>query len=114
MAKIALLVGSVRRDRQGIKVARWIEEKLKNRNHVVFFIDPLELNLPLLDRMYKETENPSEKLRDLRNKIKEAEGYFLSLHTSAVGDDGIIIENNGHSQNLLHSCSMLPEDSTLL
>ena len=95
MAKIALIVGSVRRDRQGIKVARWIEEKLKNRNHVVFFIDPLELNLPLLDRMYKETENPSEKLRDLRNKIKEAEGYFLSLHTSAVGDDGIIIENNG-------------------
>ena len=55
MAKIALIVGSVRRDRQGIKVARWIEEKLKNRNHVLFFIDPLELNLPLLDRMYKET-----------------------------------------------------------
>jgi NAD(P)H-dependent FMN reductase len=76
MAKIALIVGSVRRDRQVIKVARWIEEKLKNRNHVVFFIDPLELNLPLLDRMYKETENPSEKLRDLRNKIKEAEGYL--------------------------------------
>jgi NAD(P)H-dependent FMN reductase len=51
MAKIALFVGSVRRDRQGIKVARWIEERLKNGNHIVFFIDPLELNLPLLDRM---------------------------------------------------------------
>jgi NAD(P)H-dependent FMN reductase len=76
MAKIALFVGSVRRDRQGIKVTRWIEERLKSRNHVVFFIDPLELNLPLLDRMYKETVNPSEKLRDLRNKIKEAEGYL--------------------------------------
>ena len=53
MAKIALIVGSVRRERQGIRVARWIEERLKNRNHIVFFIDPLELNLPLLDRMYK-------------------------------------------------------------
>ena len=51
MAKIALIVGSVRRDRQGTKVARWMEDKLKDRNHVVFFIDPLELNLPLLDRM---------------------------------------------------------------
>ena len=40
MAKIALIVGSVRRDRQGIKVARWMEDKLKNRNHAVFFIDP--------------------------------------------------------------------------
>ena len=76
MAKIALIVGSVRRDRQGIKVARWLEEKLKNRHHIVFFIDPLELNLPLLDRMYKEMENPSEKLKDLRKKIKDAEGYL--------------------------------------
>jgi NAD(P)H-dependent FMN reductase len=76
MPKIALFVGSVRRDRQGIKVARWIEERLKNRNHIVFFIDPLELNLPLLDRMYKEMENPSEKLRDLRNKVMDAEGYL--------------------------------------
>src|ERR671924_712488 len=76
MANIALIVGSVRRDRQGIKVARWIEEKLKNRNHVIFFIDPLELHLPLLDRMYKEMENPPSKLRDLQNKIKDAEGYL--------------------------------------
>jgi NAD(P)H-dependent FMN reductase len=76
MAKVALIVGSVRRDRQGIRVARWLEEKLKNRKHIVFFIDPLELNLPLLDRMYKEMENPSEKLKDLRIKIKDAEGYL--------------------------------------
>jgi NAD(P)H-dependent FMN reductase len=58
MPKIALIVGSVRQDRQGIKVARWMEEKLKDRNHTVFFIDPLELNLPLLDRMYKEDDKP--------------------------------------------------------
>ena len=57
MAQIALFVGSVRRDRQGIKVARWME-KLTARGHAVYFIDPLELNLPLLDRMYKEMENP--------------------------------------------------------
>ena len=89
MAKIALIVESVRRDRQGIKVARWMEEKLKNRNHIVFFIDPLELDLPLLDRMYKEMVNPSEKLRDLRDKIKDAEGDLsitpeYNYSTSAV------------------------------
>ena len=68
VVKIALIVGSVRRDRQGIKVARWMNEKLKNRNHMVFFIDPLELNLPLLDRMYKEMVDPSEEMKSLRNK----------------------------------------------
>ena len=76
MAKIALIVGSVRHDRQGIKVARWIEEKLKGRNHTVYFIDPIEINLPLLDRMYKEMTNPSERLIDLHEKIKSAEGYM--------------------------------------
>jgi NAD(P)H-dependent FMN reductase len=63
VAKIALIVGSVRRDRQGIKVARWMNEKLQTRTHTVYFIDPLELNLPLLDRMYKEMVDPSEKMR---------------------------------------------------
>ncbi len=76
MAKIALIVGSVRHDRQGIKVARWMEQNLIDRNHVVFFIDPIEINLPLLDRMYKEMTNPSEKLIDLHEKIKAAEGYM--------------------------------------
>lgn len=75
MAKVALIVGSVRRNRQGIKVARWMEKKLLGRNHTVFFIDPLELDLPLLDRMYKEMIDPPQKLRDLRTKIKDAEGY---------------------------------------
>lgn len=76
MAKIALIVGSVREKRQGIKVARWMEEKLNSRNHIVYFIDPLELNLPLLDKMYKEMPNPTKQLIDLRNKINDAEGYM--------------------------------------
>src|ERR671919_706665 len=76
MAKLAVIVGSVRRDRQGIKVARWIEKKLQGRNHIVFFIDPVKLELPLLDRMYKEMSDPPEKIKDLRNMIKDAEGYL--------------------------------------
>jgi NAD(P)H-dependent FMN reductase len=76
LAKIAIIVGSVRQNRQGIKVARWMEEKLKERGHIVFFIDPLELNLPLLDKMYKEIIDPPENLKQLRNQIVEADGYM--------------------------------------
>lgn len=76
MAKIAIIVGSVRQNRQGIKVARWMEEKLKERGHTVYFIDPLVLNLPLLDKMYKEMIDPPENLKQLRNQIVEAEGYM--------------------------------------
>jgi len=74
MVRIALIVGSVRVNRQGIKVARWIEGKLNNRNHTVYFIDPLELNLPLLNKMYKKMPNPTAQLLDLRNKINDVEG----------------------------------------
>lgn len=76
MAKIALFVGSVRRDRNGIKVARWIEKKLKERNHTIFFIDPMELDLPILDRMYKEMKDPEPKYQKLHDMVKEADGYI--------------------------------------
>jgi NAD(P)H-dependent FMN reductase len=76
LANIAVFVGSVRKDRKGISVARWLEKKLQERNHKVYFIDPMEIDLPLLDRMYKEMDNPSQKLVELRNKIKDSEGYI--------------------------------------
>ena len=52
--KTVVLVGSVRSDRQGIKAARFVRRTLIARGHDVTIVDPLELKLPLLDRMYKE------------------------------------------------------------
>jgi NAD(P)H-dependent FMN reductase len=52
--RIAVLVGTVRSDRQGIKAARFVERSLGARGHEVTLIDPVSLQLPLLDRMYKE------------------------------------------------------------
>lgn len=52
--KIAVLVGSVRSDREGIKAARFVERSLAERGHDVTVVDPVALQLPLLDRMFKE------------------------------------------------------------
>jgi NAD(P)H-dependent FMN reductase len=76
MAKITVIVGSVRSERQGIKVANWVTKKLKDRGHDVFLVDPLELKLPLLDKMYKELESPPENLKKLYNAISESVGYI--------------------------------------
>jgi NAD(P)H-dependent FMN reductase len=54
--KLVVLVGSVRSDRQGIKAARYVEQAFTARGHDVTVVDPLALQLPLLDRMYKEYE----------------------------------------------------------
>jgi NAD(P)H-dependent FMN reductase len=52
--KIVVLVGSVRSDRQGIKAAKFVQRSLASRDHDATIVDPAELQLPLLDRMYKE------------------------------------------------------------
>ena len=76
MAKIAVIVGSVRSERYGIKVEKRIVIKLQNRGHQVFLVDPVELTLPLLDKMYKEIESPSKKLQEFQKIIKDADGYI--------------------------------------
>jgi len=76
MAKIVVIVGSVRSERNGIKVAKWIVSKLEEKGHAVSLVDPVELELPLLDKMYKEMKSPPEKLQKLQKIIKEADGYI--------------------------------------
>jgi NAD(P)H-dependent FMN reductase len=51
---IVLLYGSVRRERQGIRAARFVDVRLKARGHAVTLVDALEVQLSLLDRMYKD------------------------------------------------------------
>ena len=75
MAKIAVIIGSVRSERNGIKVAKWVVSKLEAKGHTVSLVDPVELDLPLLDKMYKEMESPPEKLQKLQKIIKDADGY---------------------------------------
>lgn len=51
---IAVLLGSVRTDRQGIKAARLLLAALEKRGHEAVLVDPMVTRLPLLDRMYIE------------------------------------------------------------
>ncbi len=51
---IVVLLGSVRSDRKGLRVARYVERQFNERGHCVTLVDPQALQLPLLDRMYKE------------------------------------------------------------
>lgn len=76
---ISLIYGSVRTDRQGIKAAKYLEKKLRERNFNVHFIDPLEYNLPLLDKMYKEYEpgTAPENMEKLAQMFKDSDGFLI-------------------------------------
>lgn len=76
---VAVLLGSVRRDRQGIKAARLLMRTLRERGHEPVLVDPLETPLPLLDRMYKEYpkgEAPA-LLEDLATLYRRADGFVI-------------------------------------
>src|SRR5215467_2411808 len=51
---IAILYGSVREARAGIRLVRHLDQALRRRGHTTSIVDPAEYRLPLLDRMYKE------------------------------------------------------------
>src|SRR4029453_6685952 len=52
--RILVLYGSYRSDRLGIRLAQFVVEGLRPRGDDVELIDAKEVDLPMLDRMYKE------------------------------------------------------------
>jgi NAD(P)H-dependent FMN reductase len=76
---IPVILGSVRRDRMGIRAAHLVIAGLKARGHDPVLVDALELNLPLLDRMYKEYppgEAPAA-LEKLAALYRRADGFLV-------------------------------------
>ena len=74
-----IIYGSVRRQRQGIKAARFILQECLGRGHTAALIDPAEENLPLLDRMYKEypADQKPENLERLATRIRAADAFII-------------------------------------
>lgn len=67
---VAVLVGSMRSDRMGDRAAKWATAQLEKRGHQVVRVDALEVDLPLLDRMWKEIKTEPEKHAELYAKLK--------------------------------------------
>jgi NAD(P)H-dependent FMN reductase len=77
--RILVFYGSYRSDRMGIRLADFVVERLRRRGEAVELIDAKAVNLPMLDRMYKEYppgEAP-EQLQQLASKIRDADGFIF-------------------------------------
>jgi len=76
---ILVFYGSYRSDRMGIRLANYIIRQLARRTGDVELVDAKAVNLPMLDRMYKEYrkgEAPAN-LEALAQKIKAADGFVF-------------------------------------
>ena len=92
---LPVILGSVRRDRIGIRVARFVVAALKARGHDVTLVDPIEHALPLLDRMYKEHPKGQapENLERLAEIIRRADAYVVAARGAGEGDAVLIEED---------------------
>jgi NAD(P)H-dependent FMN reductase len=67
---VAVLLGSVRRDRMGDRAAKWVVAQLEKRGHESVLVDAAELKLPLLDKTWKEIKkDPPAKYEKLWEKL---------------------------------------------
>lgn len=75
----AVIYGSARRVRQGIKAARFVVRKLQERNHTVTLVDSLEHELPILDLMHKEYDagKAPEAMETVGQILKAADGFVV-------------------------------------
>jgi NAD(P)H-dependent FMN reductase len=76
---ILVFYGSYRSDRMGIRLAHFVVERLRRRGCDVELIDAKAVNLPMLDRMYKEYSKGKAPpaLEELASKIRSADGFVF-------------------------------------
>jgi NAD(P)H-dependent FMN reductase len=76
---VLVLYGSYRSERMGIRLADFIVTRLQQRGAEAELIDAKAVNLPMLDRMYKEYEpgTAPEPLETLARKIKAADAFVF-------------------------------------
>ena len=82
---VAVLQGSTRSERMGDRVAKWVMTQLKARGHEAHLVDAGALELPLLDKMWKQvkdSEDPAdqglkEKLQPLADLYERVDGFAI-------------------------------------
>jgi NAD(P)H-dependent FMN reductase len=77
--RILVFYGSYRRDRMGIRLANFLVAQLRGRGADVELIDAKAVDLPMLDRMYKEHTPGSAPaaMEALAGKIKAADAFVF-------------------------------------
>eukprot|EP00090_Calanus_glacialis_P002004 TRINITY_DN1150_c0_g1_i1.p1 TRINITY_DN1150_c0_g1~~TRINITY_DN1150_c0_g1_i1.p1 ORF type:complete len:198 (-),score=69.04 TRINITY_DN1150_c0_g1_i1:100-693(-) len=80
MAKVCVVLGSVREGRMGLRVANMIMKNLAALGAEPILLDPLEINAPLLSQplhFMKDQSQAPQWMLDTHQKIKDADGFVI-------------------------------------
>jgi len=76
---IAVIYGSTRTERIGIRGALFLVKQLEERNFSPSLVDAMEYKLPFLDKMYKEFTKgeASKQMEEIHKILEEADGFII-------------------------------------
>ena len=91
MLYIPIIGGSTRRDRQSIKVARFVFAKLQKRKGVeTELLDLLEYNFPIMEERLRFRDDPPPRLKEFAGKIARADGLVIVAPEYNNGYPGVL------------------------
>ena len=91
MFYIPIIAGSTRRDRQSIKVARFVFARLKERQGVeTELLDLLEYNFPIMEERLHRRDDPPLRLQEYGEKIGRADSFIIVTPEYNNGYPGVL------------------------
>src|SRR5258708_36869257 len=88
---IPIIVGSTRRDRQSIKVARFVLSRLQQRKNVeTELLDLLEYNFPIMEERLHRRDDPPPGLQEYAGKIARADSMIIVTPEYNNGYPGVL------------------------
>ncbi|MBU1197438.1 NAD(P)H-dependent oxidoreductase [Candidatus Micrarchaeota archaeon] len=76
---IAVIYGSVRSARVGLRAAKYMANKWKDRGHDAEIIDPQQYNLPIIDKKFAEYPKGKapKNIAEVAKKLNQADGFII-------------------------------------
>ncbi len=91
MYYIPIIAGSTRRDRQSIKVARFVIARLQRRKGVeTELLDLLEYNFPIMEERLHQRDDPPPRLQEYAQKIARADSLIIVTPEYNNGYPGVL------------------------
>jgi NAD(P)H-dependent FMN reductase len=91
MFYIPIIAGSTRRDRQSIKVARFVLARLRQRQGVeAELLDLLEYNFPIMEERLHRRDDPPPRLQEYADKIARADSLIIVTPEYNNGYPGVL------------------------
>jgi NAD(P)H-dependent FMN reductase len=88
---IPIIAGSTRRDRQSIKVARFVFSRFQQRKNVqTELLDLLQLNFPIMEERLHRRDDPPPGLREYGEKIGRADSLIIVTPEYNNGYPGVL------------------------